>query len=316
MHIINNCLPSEDNRILLIVDESTEWMSDIISESAVRAGKCMNICKIPYGRKHGQEPPEEVVCQMLSSDAIMCVTGYSLAHTNARRQAELRGIPFLSMPDYNSEMLKSPALLVDYKKALDSVEYYASMLTEGSEALVTSEAGTRLSLSLRSREGNCCPGFTDDEHLLGSPPDIEANIAPVETQTQGIIVVDGSITDNRLGVLPVPVFLSVNEGRVTDIQCSDSNIEATVRQIFRDTGDDKAYTVGELGIGFNERAQLCGNMLIDEGAKGFIHFGIGSNWTIGGANRVDFHLDFVLKRATVIIDGKCIIKDGELLYER
>ena len=85
-------------------------------------------------------------------------------------------------------------------------------------------------------------------------------------------------------------------------------------KIFSEAGGTKASTVGEFGIGFNDRAKICGNMLIDEGAGGCIHFGMGSNWTIGGENRVDFHLDFVVKEATVAVDGKEIIREGRLIY--
>mgnify|MGYP004530696953 CR=1 FL=1 len=73
--------------------------------------------------------------------------------------------------------------------------------------------------------------------------------------------------------------------------------------------------MGEFGIGFNDLATICGNMLIDEGTKGCIHFGMGSNWTIGGANKVAFHLDFVMKDATVFVDDTKIIERGVLIYE-
>ena len=72
--------------------------------------------------------------------------------------------------------------------------------------------------------------------------------------------------------------------------------------------------IGELGIGFNDEAALCGNMLIDEGALGCIHLGIGANWTIGGNNKIDFHLDFVMRDATVLFDNKIVIERGKLLY--
>ena len=49
--------------------------------------------------------------------------------------------------------------------------------------------------------------------------------------------------------------------------------------------------------------------MFDEGAANCIHFGFGSNSTVGGKNEVSFHLDFVVKDADVKVDNKLIIKD-------
>ncbi len=53
-------------------------------------------------------------------------------------------------------------------------------------------------------------------------------------------------------------------------------------------------------------------MLTDEGAAGTMHFGFGSNATVGGENDVQFHLDFVFRDATLLVDGNTLIRDGKL----
>lgn len=315
LHILNRCIPAECTEVLMIMDEFTEVFKTDVLDAAAKAGKKLTVCTIPGGSKHGQEPPQDVVDRMFYTQAIMCMTRYSLAHTDARFRTEKKGIPFLSMPGYSMDMIDNPALTVDYQSAYPAVNYYANLLSNGNKITITSGSGTELYIDVTGRTGNCCPGYTDTTHLLGSPPDIEANIAPLESYTHGVIVVDGSITDDRVGILSTPVRLSIENGAVTDIECSESEIRNTLIHIFDDVGSPNAYVVGELGIGFNDRAILCGNMLIDEGTRGCIHFGIGSNWTIGGANKVDFHLDFVVKDTNVDIDGNMVIKEGKLLYE-
>jgi len=62
---------------------------------------------------------------MLFNEAVICITKYSIAHTKARKQTEEKGITFLSMPDYNMEILKNPAFTVDYKSILPRVRRYA-----------------------------------------------------------------------------------------------------------------------------------------------------------------------------------------------
>jgi len=71
--------------------------------------------------------------------------------------------------------------------------------------------------------------------------------------------------------------------------------------------------LAEFGIGLNPEARLCGSMLEDEGCLGTIHFGFGSNSTIGGKNKVNFHLDLVVKEPTIIVDDQKIMENGNLL---
>ena len=76
--------------------------------------------------------------------------------------------------------------------------------------------------------------------------------------------------------------------------------------------DKKRRILAEFGIGINHKSKLTGNMLTDEGCRGTVHFGFGSNSTVGGKNSVNFHLDFIMKKPTVLIDNKKIIKDGKI----
>ncbi len=314
-NIIQNCIEKEKKRILVIYDGTTEQFVDQISEAGVSVGKEISFEKIVESSCHGEEPPQDVADKMFDSDAVICLTHYSLAHTSARNELTNKGIPFLSMPDYNSRMVTNPALLTDYAEILPVVKKYSDILSEGNIVRIYTDLGTDLQLDISERLGNCCPGLVNSDYLLGSPPDIEANVAPVEDKSCGLLVIDGSITDYRLGLLQNPVKLIIKNGRIQSFETRDKKVLEQINVIFENVNSDKAYYIGELGIGFNKDAQICGNMLIDEGAKGCIHFGMGSNWTIGGANRVAFHLDFVMKNATVFVDEVKIIDKGVLLYE-
>jgi leucyl aminopeptidase (aminopeptidase T) len=71
--------------------------------------------------------------------------------------------------------------------------------------------------------------------------------------------------------------------------------------------------LAECGVGLNPDAELTGSMLTDEGTNGTMHFGFGSNATVGGQNDVSFHLDVVFREATLEIDGSPILEHGEVL---
>ena len=76
--------------------------------------------------------------------------------------------------------------------------------------------------------------------------------------------------------------------------------------------NENAYILAECGIGLNPLASLTGKMLTDEGTLGCVHFGFGSNITVGGKNNVPFHLDFVIRRPTLEVDKNVLISNGEL----
>ena len=77
--------------------------------------------------------------------------------------------------------------------------------------------------------------------------------------------------------------------------------------------DPSTRVLGEFGIGLNPNARLCGSMLEDEGCLGTAHAGFGSNATIGGKNRVSFHLDMIIRHVSVEVDGKLLLANGEIL---
>lgn len=315
-YIIKNCLSiSVGEKILIIYDESTKKIIRYFYSLLVNYLGKDNVAleKINLANKHGEEPSEALCNNMLKANKIICLTKYSLAHTKARRLANLAKIGFLSMPDYNLDILNSKAIKADYRIILPKVEKMTNLLTNAINIQIKSEKGTNINLDVKERRGNCCPGFIDDYYLLGSPPDIEANIAPVECASNGIIKVDGSITHERLGLLNSHMDLVISDGKIVDIKSENINDVVILKEILSECKNDDSYILAELGVGFNPEAELCGNMLIDEGTLGNIHFGFGSNWTIGGMNNVDFHLDFVVIEPSLYIDGNLIMESGVIL---
>ena len=235
----------------------------------------------------------------------------SMAHTAARQAACAVGARYLSLPDYTRALLEDPALMVDFRAQAPIVRRIADSFTAGSFARVRSPGGTDLCVDIRGRIGNFCPGFVTEPGELGSPPDIEANVSPIEDHSEGVAVIDGSIPYPGFGLLPEPIALYVQQGRIVRFE-GDSQITARLEKLFRSAGSEKALILAELGVGLNPLATLTGVMLADEGASGCIHFGFGSNVTVGGMNDIPFHLDFVFRAGSVVVDDRLIIESGRL----
>ena len=77
-------------------------------------------------------------------------------------------------------------------------------------------------------------------------------------------------------------------------------------------GED-GTNIAELGIGTNEKAILTGEILEDEKIQGTCHVAFGASAGIGGTVQVPVHLDCIVMKPTVELDGEAIVRDGELL---
>jgi len=160
-----------------------------------------------------------------------------------------------------------------------------------------------MELVVSGRKGNSAPGYVNSDIKLGSPPDIECNIAPIEDKSNGIIVVDGSIPHPKIGLLKSKISLKIRDGKIKDV----SGEESVVQKISNILGlKSNSVFLGEFGIGLNNKAELTGKMLLDEGCLGTIHFGFGSNIALGGTIETNYHLDFVLNSTNCIFDEEKI----------
>ena len=303
------CLKSGES-VLIIHDDATAGIAAIVAKAAARLTNSIGIRAIPTAAMHGTEPPTAVAQEMSAADLVVGLTYTSMAHTSARRLASERGARYLSLPEYSASVLSSPALAIDYYERASLVRRFADAFTAADTVRVTSALGTDVRLDIAGRAGNCCPGFVAAPGELGSPPDIEANVSPLEFASEGTIVVDGSIPCREIVLLAQPVHLTIERGRIVRIESADASLRMILEGLFDRAASEKAYVLAECGVGLNEAAELNGTMLMDEGAQGCVHFGFGSNATVGGQNDVSFHLDFVIRQPSLWIDDQPWIRQG------
>jgi len=294
----------KDEVLCIITDYKTSELGSIFSNISNIRGIKTKFFKIEPLKMHGEEPPVTVSASMKKSDLILGLTSNSMAHTNARFEASKVGSRYLSLPDYSMALLADKSLRTDFYKSGKRAKKISDAFTKGNSISIITDKGTDIHLDITDRKGNFCPGYVNTDILLGSPPDIEGNVPPIENKSKGTIVVDGSIPISGLGKLKTPIVLEVNNGHVTAIE-GKSEPKQFLENIFHKYGE-KSKILAEFGVGCNELAKISGNMLIDEGSYGTVHFGFGSNYTIGGTNKSPFHLDFVVYAEEIISDDKLI----------
>jgi len=302
-------------KLFVIGDETTSDLMKYFVQGAKDLGAHVEYAVMPAPSRHGMEPSDEIAASMLQADLVAALTLKSIAHTRARLALNVKGGRFLSLPGYSQVLFEDPALLVDYHAQFPLTCSVSEAFTKGSEVRVRTKAGTDIGLNIVGREGNCCPGFVNEKFGLGSPPDIEANVSPVEEDSEGLVVVDGSVATEELGLLETPIILQIRGGRIVRFESENPEYVRTCEEIFTRIGNPLAYVLAECGVGLNPAAQLTGNMLTDEGVLGGVHFGFGSNATVGGKNDVPFHLDFVFRNASLWVDDMPVLIDGVTVKE-
>ena len=174
---------------------------------------------------------------------------------------------------------------------------------------MVSTDGIRLLANIYKRKSNFCPGYVNKNILLGSPPDVETNISPVEHKSNGDVIIDGSISTTSIGKLSSKINLKIKNGYIEKFDTKSETLKKKFKNLFNNYSK-KRKILAEIGFGFNKKAEITGHMLCDEGAYGCVHFGFGSNYTVGGKNKIDFHVDMILKKPTVFVDKRIILKNN------
>jgi leucyl aminopeptidase (aminopeptidase T) len=197
------------------------------------------------------------------------------------------------------------ALPADYERLRDVGQALAQKLSEASNCRVTAPGGTEILLSLDGRTAICDDGNLQAPGAFGNLPAGEAYIAPCENKANGRIVFDGSLSE--WGMLKRPLTVVLEEGRAINIEGG-----AAGRWLLEtlDAGGPNGRVIAELGIGTNAGAVVSGLVLEDEKAAETLHFAFGGNTNIGGENRASVHLDAVVLKPRVELDGVVILDHG------
>jgi leucyl aminopeptidase (aminopeptidase T) len=241
---------------------------------------------------------------MIAAEVVLAPTIQSLSHTSARRAATQAGVRIATLPGVTEDML-SRLMNADMRTLRRRGAAIAAALRSGEEARITCQHGSDLRLGLKDRIPIADAGVLNAPGAFGNLPCGEAFVAP--TTAEGTLVVDGSIAG--VGKVETPVELTVRDGHLTAATGPEG---ATLLEMLTMHGED-GTNVAELGIGTNEEATLTGNILEDEKILGTAHVAFGASAAIGGTVQVPVHLDCVIVEPTVEVDGKEIVRGGQLL---
>lgn len=206
------------------------------------------------------------------------------------------GVRIASIPAPDSERLEH-LLDIDYGKLGERGEAIASRFRGGKTIRITSDRGTDLTFDIHNRPVFIDAGDLSASGSFGNLPAGEVCLAPVEGTAAGVLIVDGSMA--QLGTVTTPVRLEFKEGRAVHVG------DPALRELLEAHGDN-AFQLAEIGIGTNPHAEVIGNIIEDEKAIGTAHVALGANFALGGSVPGPLHLDLVLTRIQIEVDGSPI----------
>ena len=305
--IMRDCLRVEPGEeVLIVCNPVTEEIGSLMRIEAEGDGAFATLAVISELDSNGAEPPTPVAAAMVAAEVVLAPTIQSLSHTAARRAATQAGVRIATLPGVTEDML-SRLMNADMRVLRRRGAAIAAALRSGEEARITCKHGSDLRLGLEDRVPIADAGVLNAPGAFGNLPCGEAFVAPVEGTGEGTLVVDGSIAG--VGLVETPVELTVRGGHLTDATGPEG---AALLEMLTRHGKD-GTNVAELGIGTNEEATLTGNILEDEKILGTAHVAFGASAAIGGTVQVPVHLDCVIVEPTVEVDGKEIVRAGQLL---
>lgn len=305
--VIHDCLGvSEGEEVLVVANPATLGLGERLRGEAGRAGADAVMALMAERASHAGEPPSPVAAAMREADVVLAPTVQSLSHTAARKAASEAGARIATLPGVDEETL-ARVMSADMAELRRRGHAIADALNAGSEARLTCPNGSDLRMSLEGRTAIPDAGELTEPGAFGNLPCGEGFISPDDRGCEGTLVVDGTIAG--VGLPRDPVRLEIVDGRLTEA----SGPEGEALMALLTEHGPEGTTIAELGIGTNERARLGGNVIEDEKLLGTAHVAFGASQAIGGRVQVPVHLDCVVMKPVVTVDGTKIVGDGELL---
>jgi len=322
--VINNCLRLQpEEQICIVTDEKTTHIAEAIKEQALKKTDKVRVFKMEdYGERpdDGSNPlafPEEIGnylkdCQV----SVYAATGKKGELQSFRMPMieivnEKKTIRHGHMPNINDTLMET-GMAADYAAIKENNAKIMDIVTGARHAKVTSPAGTNFEVELNPEwKWANCDGNIKAESWSNLP---DGEVFTCAKNVNGTAVVDGILGDYmnpKYGLISsTPVTLEIKDGRVTNVTCENKEIEKDINEYMKI--DENADRIGEFALGTNLGLDcLVGNLLQDEKFPG-VHIAIGHGYPekTGSDWKSDAHLDAIMTKTTVEIDGKTIMKDG------
>jgi aminopeptidase len=306
------------DHVLVVSDlETPKEVLDALVSAALSLDHEVSLVTYAADLRTSAEPPMPVAHAMIAADLALLATRRGLAHTDATVSAAQSGTRCIFMDGVTLGMLCHGAAAADYDRVAELAAGLGARWNAGSTVRVRSGLGGDLVASIAGRRAWELAGRVFSESWFGLSgccafPDGECGVAPVEGTANGTVVFD--MSTQSLGQLTEPICLEVVDSRIVGV--AGGRQADQLRAELEAAGDENAYYCpAEIAIGINEAAQETGLLREDKKLLGSCHIAYGANSDIGGKVSSLVHVDGLIRKPTIEIDGEAIVVDGVIVPE-
>lgn len=321
---VHKCMkvkPSE--KVVVICDNSNKSAMKYIFEEAKKVTKKVEFFNLDdYGKRPLRTVPKVIKKSLKDCDvSYLALTMASNKRFNERntirkpvRDVVLkRGGRHAGMPGFNRKIMEQ-GLNADYDKIEKMSLKVYNLVKKAKTITVTTAKGTKLKAEF-SKKIKWIPSYGKfKKGNWGNLPSGEVFTHPININ--GTAVIDGVLGDwfIKLGKLKQPVKVTIVNGKTFSILCKNKKLERDLRKaVFK--ADKNSSRIGEFAIGTNIALKgFIGNMLQDEKVPG-VHIAFGDPYPgkTGAKYSSKLHLDGVITKTDIFVDGKQIMKKGKFL---
>jgi leucyl aminopeptidase (aminopeptidase T) len=296
--VVEECLNIKPlEKVLVLTDKKMLSIGKLLYDASKKINLETYMMVMEPTMRDGEEPPEIVADAMKKCDVVIAVTYHSLSHTKARKEATVAGARIASMPRVDKFSFTKGGLTANYDEVSRLCKKMKKAVENAKKIKITAK-GTEVEFSVEGRIWKDDEGKIHESGHWGNLPAGEVATAPIEETA------NGKILFTHMGDFGKKVELIVENGLVKETNSKK------LEKVFIELGE-KARVMAEIGIGCNPKAKIIGNVLEDEKVFGTVHMAVGNNLEGGGDNYVQLHADGIIKKPTLVVDGKTIIKNGK-----
>lgn len=258
--VVEDWLQAQSDDVLhFITDETKLREAEAFAAAARQVGAIPKLTVLPSASIQAGDSVAQMRRIMSYATAVIGATSDSFITTDAVDYVLRRGARFLSLPLSCSDgrsLLEQDFLAMNPAAAARMGRPLLRCLRRGDRVHITTRLGTDITFDIRGRKPGLFHGVAARPGVCASAS-FEVFIPPVETATNGRVILDGSM--GYIGLVKQPLELGFAGGYLTYIANTPDGDR--LRAYLEQFGDPEMFCAAELGIGLNRLSKCRGGIL-------------------------------------------------------
>jgi len=309
-------------RVVIIASQSTEEVSRLIEREALKITPNVTYFIMEDFGKRPFSLPDRIRDSLIQSDVAFYTGNYvdgelALFRRPIYETVAKTKLRYANMPTLSREILEQ-GMNADYDKLKEFSSRVYSVLRNARDIRVRTALGTDLEVRVGKYEWYICDGDIAPGQY-SNLPDGEVFTSP--ENVNGRLVIDGVLGDyfdEKYGAIAeCPVSVDIKDCCAVkgSVKCCNPELKKEFEDyVFRENCPNSTR-VGEFALGTNlALTGIIGNTLQDEKFPS-VHLAFGDclEEDTGCPYVCDYHIDAVILKPTVTVDGNVIMRDGEYI---